>query len=297
MDELKIIKYLDGEMTLDESRAFEEEIRMNPPLAEELERYRQIQDLARQLLDEGADEVSNPEVEKEISEAVQDFKNDPGSMDKVSPEYLRKLEEAQERFMGSRSSSDPGGGGESRLPGKEDVNANDPVSTIRKIWYRAAAVVILAIILSILLFRPFSKSTPDEIYAKYFHAFHKTEEVLEMARNDNDFLFAVEVYEAGDFERAAALFEMLADSSVIRSWALFYAANSYMSQNHSGRAIELYQTILAEGDREVQSHARWQLALSYLRIGEPDMAREQLEILSKDPVYRSDAKRILRIVY
>jgi len=294
MDELKIIKYLDGEMTGEEIRAFEEEIRMNKPLAEELERYRQIQELARQLLLDREDEVGDPNVEKEISEAVQDFKNDPDSVDKVSTEYRRNLEEAQKDFMDSRA---PMNSLKSEDSGMSEKPLNGPVSIIRRIWYRAAAIVILAIILSILLFRPFSKMNPDEVYAKYFQTFPKTEQVMELARNDNDFLFAVEVYEAEDFERAAALFEILSDSFPIRSWALLYAGNSYMFQNQSGRAIELYQTVLEEGDREIQSHAHWQLALSYLRIGEQELAREQLEILREDPIYRSAAKRILRIVY
>ena len=56
MDELRIIRYLDGEMSGEELKAFEDEVRMNQPLKEELERYRQIQDLAEKLLsDQGGE--------------------------------------------------------------------------------------------------------------------------------------------------------------------------------------------------------------------------------------------------
>ncbi len=288
MDELKIIKYLDGEMSSAEKRAFEEEIRMNPALAEELERYRHIQDLAEKLIGD-EDNIKDPAVEKEISEAVSEFKSHPESFDKVSDEYRATLEASQKNYFDKRESFDSEGPVES--------TNTAPIKVIRGIWFRAAAIIVLAIILSILIFKPFSGRTPEELYAKYMQPFQKTEKLMEIARNDNDFLFAVEVFEAGDFDRSIVLFEMLADSSELRAWSLFYAGSSYMSINRSVKAIELFKEVLLEGDAAVLPHAHWQLALSYIRTGNPDKAREHLEILAKDKVYRSEAKRIMRIVY
>jgi hypothetical protein len=167
---------------------------------------------------------------------------------------------------------------------------------IRRIWFRAAAIVLLAIIASVLIFRPFSRMSPDEIYAHYYHPFRKNDRVLEMARNDNDFLFAVEVYEAGDFERAAVLFEMLADSGGLGDWPMFYAGCSYMSMNLSDRAVEIFQNLIMNGEPAVVSHSRWNLALIHLRRGQTDLALSQLEVLREDPLYRKDARRILRFV-
>jgi tetratricopeptide (TPR) repeat protein len=283
MDELKIIKYLDGEMSTEESLAFEEEIRSHPTLAEEVEKFRQIQDMAVKLLaqpgtGEETETGMDPAVEEEISDAVQDFKSRPESFDKVSPEYRRELERARKRF---------GGSGE----------ANAPVRMIRRIWYRTAAIIILALALSVLLFRPFEKMDPEEVYERYFKTFDKTLQVADLVRDDNDFLFAVEVYEAGDFDRASILFEMLADSAVLRPWSLFYAGSSYLSLHQTEKAISLFRTAIEEGNEEVLSHARWQLSLALIRRGEQDLALEQLQILVKDPLYRKDVKRIIRILY
>ncbi len=284
MDDLKIIKYLDGEMSGEELRSFEDEIRMSPPLAEEIERYRKIQELARKLLSEGEageepdtqGELSE-EVSREISDAVRDYKKDPGSFGDIPPEYRESLDQAGQDFMEQRARA-------------------SSMGMIRRIWYSAAAVVVLAVIVSMLVFKPFSQMTPAEIYTQYFSTFHKTDEIAELARNDNDFLFAVQVYEAGDYDRAAVLFEMLSDSSDLRSWSLFYAGCSYMSLNRISRAADLFRLVVAEGDPGVVPAARWQLALCYIRQGDPAAAREHLELLETHPEYRRDAARILRLL-
>ncbi len=288
MDELRIIKYLDGEMPEEERRAFEDEIRMNPALAEELQRYRHIQDLAGKLLGDVAEEEKegagdsaenglDPAVKQEIEEAVLQFKKNPDDPGKVPESYRETLHRAGKAFFRSR-----GKAGSSLM--------------IRNIWYRAAAVVVLGVTISILILRPFGKISPDEIYAHYFRPFHKTDRVVELARADNDLLFAIQVYEAGDFERAVALFEMLADSSGMKAWPWFYAGSTYMSLNRPEKAIDLLKKAMEEGDREVDAHARWQLSLCYIRIGEPSEARKYLETLKGDPDYRRAAGKILRIL-
>jgi len=283
MDELRIIKFLDKEMKGEELRQFEAEIRMNPQLAEEVNKFREIQDLARKLLsdqdenDQEKEQKIHASVRKEISDDVADFKNDPAAYGDISGDYVNKLKDAEKTFLENRSK-------------RRSLN------TIRRIWYSAAAIVLLAIIISILIFKPFSNLPAGEIYAQYFRTFTKTDEILEMARDDNNFLFATEVYEAGDFERAAVLFEMLADSSRLRPWSMFYSGCSYMSLNQSEKAIELFKSVLVEGDEELITLAHWRLGLCYLKTGDISKAREQLTIISDEPGFRKDAGRILRVL-
>jgi tetratricopeptide (TPR) repeat protein len=291
MDEIKIIKYLDEEMKGEELRKFEEEVKMNPQLADEVNKFREIQDLAKKLLadqdenDQGKeftaridkDEEMDPAVQKEISEAVIEFKKHPSGKGDIPPGYVDKLKDAEKNLWGNRSKS-------------------GSLQTIHRIWYSAAAVVILAITISILVFKPFSNLPAGEIYAQYFRTFTKTDEIMELARDDNNFLFATEVYEAGDFERAAVLFEILADSSQVRPWSMFYAGCSYMSLNQSDKAIDLFKSVIVEGDEEVSPLAQWQLGLCYLKTGDIGQAKEQLKIVSDDPAFRKDAVRILRVL-
>jgi tetratricopeptide (TPR) repeat protein len=274
MDELKIIQYLDGEMSGKELEKFEEEIRLNPLLAGEIEKYRQLQELARESL--SAEESPRIEVQDEIAQKVDDFKRDPDSArDDLPPGFLEKLQDAGETYAGTKRASS---------------------GQIRRIWFRAAAIAVLAIIASILVFRPFAGISPDDIYAEYSKPFLKTGEIMELARADNDFMFATEVYEAGDYERAVILFTMLADSSVTGEWSLFYAGCAYMSLNQTGNALSRFKEILRSDDMELVSAAKWQLALCHLKRGETEPAIEYLENLLHVPSYRKDALKILRIL-
>lgn len=279
MDELRIIQYLDGEMPEEDLRNFEKEIRMNPLLAEELEKYRQVQSLAQKLLgdQDEIDKEPGRAVQEEIRQAVNEFKKDSASFGDIPPEYREGLNQAESSFLEKR-----GKAGSIRM--------------ISMIWYSAAAVVILAIVVSLIVFQPFAKITADEIYAQYFSPFLKSDEIIELVRADNDFLFATEVYEAGDFKRSAILFEMFTENSELRAWSMFYAGSSYMFLNQTTEAIDLFQTIIREGYEEVLATTRWQLALCYIRTGKPESAIEQLEILRNDPSYRRDANRILRLL-
>ncbi len=279
MDELRIIQYLDGEMPEEDLRNFEEEIRMNPLLAEELEKYRQVQSLAQKLLGDQDEKDKEPgrAVQEEIRQAVNEFKKDSASFGDIPPEYREGLNQAESSFLEKRGKA-------------------GSIQMISRIWYSVAAVVILAIAVSLIVFQPFAKITADEIYAQYFSPFLKSDEIIELVRADNDFLFATEVYEAGDFKRSAILFEMLAENSELRAWSMFYAGSSYMFLNQTTEAIDLFQTIIREGYEEVLATARWQLALCYIRTGKPESSIEQLEILRNDPSYRRDANRILRLL-
>jgi Tfp pilus assembly protein PilF len=69
-----------------------------------------------------------------------------------------------------------------------------------------------------------------------------------------------------------------------------------MSLNQPEKAAGLFTAVIEEGDQEVISPARWQLALCYLRMGRTGEARKLLEMLREDPVYRKDAGKILRIL-
>jgi hypothetical protein len=309
MDELRIIKYLDGEMTGQEKQAFEDEISMNPELAGEVRRYRQIQDLAEKLIgqgvDGGAEEDGGPDEDGGAEEDVRKFREDPGAFGEPPERMKQELRRAEKDYLESRSEDDPGREG-SRIQEPDRDYGRDhgpdgvkevPVMTLRRIWYRAAAVVILALAVSILLFKPFRKMTSDEVYARYFVPFEQTAGVMEMARNDNDFYFAVEVYEAGDYERAAVLFENLAQDSVAMDWPKFYAASSYLFMNRSGPAVEILVSLTKEGGEEVRPHASWQLALAYISRGEPELARPYLESLTGDAQYKNQSRKIIRILY
>jgi tetratricopeptide (TPR) repeat protein len=289
IDDRQIIRYLDGEMTEAEKLEFEHKISGNPGLAEKVETFRKLQKLAGRAVWQAEDPEAGLDggTREEIRKAVEDFKEGRG--DAVSGEVDETIRNARQTFeqrrqkVRQKKTDEPEGG---QLWSK--------MVRIRRIWFSAAAALVLAVIIFLLINRTLGNKPPGDLYARYYKEFPMTREVDELSRADDDLQFALRVYEAGDYERAIALFEMLADSINLRQYSLFYAAQAYLHLNLTDRAIETFLGLLDEGPGELETATRWYLALSYLRSGEEALSKEQLDLVAaSDSPYRKDARRLL----
>ncbi|KPL15014.1 MAG: hypothetical protein AMS26_08810 [Bacteroides sp. SM23_62] len=289
IDDKNIIRYLDGEMPEDEKLRFEEAISSNTGLADRVEQLRKIQKLAGKAAGKADDpEVRlDQETRQEIKQAVNDFKE--GGKDLI-PEEVNETIKAAGKAFEIRKEKD-----RHDTAGAEPEADRPNIRQIRRIWFRAAAIVVLAVILSILIFRPFRSKPARDLYAEYYKEFPMTGEMNELSRTDDDLLFAMKVYEAGDYERAIILFEMLADSTGLREYSLFYAGHTYMHLNLTDKAIEKFQTLLEDAQGELIPATRWYLALCYLKTGQAEYSKEQLMLLKEsDSPFRKDASMLLR---
>jgi tetratricopeptide (TPR) repeat protein len=289
IDDKNIIRYLDGEMPEDEKLRFEKEISTNTGLAKRVDQYRKIQQLAGKAFHRADDpeEGLDPQTREKIRRAVKDFKESgkeviPGAVEEVIKNARRAFEQRREKVQRETGAGESG-------PGRPNIRQT------RRIWLIAAAIVVLALITSLLVFRPFRGEPAKDLFAAYYEEFTVTDKMHESARADDDLLFAIKVYEAGDYKRAIILFEMLADSSGLREQSLFYAGHAYLHLNLTDKAIETFQQLLENGPGELMTATRWYLALCYLKIGEAALAREQLGLVTEtDSPHRRDARLLLR---
>jgi hypothetical protein len=295
-----IIRYLDGEMAEDEKLAFEKEISGNPDFAQKVETFRKLQKLAGKALSQVDDPEANLDqgTREEIRQAVLDFKegkNDdlPGEVDEMikgaRQDYEQRREKAQQGTDQTKPEHEPEP--ESK-PKPESQRSN--LRQIRRIWWTAAAVVLIAAIVSILIFRPFRDKLPRDLYAEYYQEYPITSDVMELSRADDDLLFAIKVYESGDYERAVILFEMLSDSAGLREYSLFYAGHAYMHQSLTGKAIETFEELLDDARGDLSPATRWYLALCYLKKGEAALSKEQLLLIEEtESPFRKNARSLL----
>jgi len=289
IDDKNIIRYLDGEMTKDEKLEFEKDISENPDLAKEVESIRNLQELAGKAMRQTDDpeESLDQETREEIRQAVIDFKE--GGKDALPGEVEETIKSARQAFEQRREKSQQA----TEVSEQEPQRSN--IRQIRHIWFSAAAIVVLAVIISVLIFRPFKGKPAKDLYTEYYKEFPMTEEMNELSRTDDDLLFAIKVYEAGDYKRALILFEMLADSSTLRGYSLFYAGHAYMHQNLTVKAIETFQKLLDDAPGDLIPATRWYLALCYLKTGEAALSKEQLMLIEEtDSPFGKDARRLLR---
>lgn len=274
--DIKIIRYLDGEMKGEELTDFEREVRNDARLAELVEEIRRLQELAARAIVSGGDPESNLDglIRADIHEMVREYREGKSG----AVEFGRIAKEAEEAYFKGKSG-----------------NRTLSVRRMQAAWYSIAAILIIGGILTIALLRPFSRQTPSMIYAEYAGTYTLSEEMAELTRSDDDLLFAIEVFEARDYERSTVLFSMLADSSVRRELALLYLGHSYMGLNRTDMAVETYKEVLMTANGALLEDARWYLAICHLKRGDADDAASLLEaLISSDTPYSSSAKRILR---
>jgi len=288
-DDQNIIRYLDGEMEEDEKLAFERKISGNQDLAQKVEAFRNIQKLAGKAMrrTDDPEESLSQETREEIRQAVLDFKE--GKTEALPPEVDQTIKSARQAFEQRKENGEKAA--LVSTPGQGQSN----IKQIRRIWWTAAAVVVLAVIVSLHIFRPFKSRPVRDLYVKYYKEFPISPEVTELSRADNDLLFATKVYEAGDYKRAGILFEMLEDSAGLREYSLFYAGQSYLHQNLTENAIDTFQQLLEDASGDMVPLTRWYLALCYLKTGETALSKEQLiMVAASDSPFRKDARRLLR---
>ena len=289
IDDKNIIRYLDGEMTEDERLGFEKETSGNPDLAKKVETFRNLQKLAEKAMRQADDPEDNldQETREEIRQAVIDFKE--GGKDEIPGEVDETIKSARQDFE------------QRREKGQQETDVTEPephrsnLRQVRRIWFSVAAIAVLAVVVSTLIFRPFKGKPAKDLYTEYYKEFSMTGEMNELSRTDDDLLFAMKVYEAGDYERAVFLFEMLADSIALRGYSLFYAGLAYMHLNHTDKAIETFQGFLDDASGDMIPATRWYLALCYLRTGEASLSKEQLLLIEEtDSPFRKNARMLLR---
>jgi tetratricopeptide (TPR) repeat protein len=289
MDDKNILRYLDGEMMEDERLKFEKEISANHDLAKEVEIIRNLQKLAGKAMRQADDPEAGLDhmTREEIRQAVIDFKDRgkdavPAEVDETVKNARQAFEQRGEKSFQVRNVT------ESKL-----LRSISP--QIRRIWFSAAAIAVLAVIVSILIFRPFRGKPAKDLYTEYYKEYPMTAEMNELSRTDDDLLFAMKVYEAGDYERAIILFEMLADSNALREYSLFYAGHAYMHLNLTDKAIETFKGLLDEARGDIIPATRWYLALCYLKTGEAALSKAQLLLIEEtESPFRKDARMLLR---
>jgi len=289
-DDKNIIRYLDGEMVQEERLAFEKEISENSDLAKKVENLRNLQKLAGKAMKQTDDPEAHLDqgTQEEIRQAVIDFKEGknadlPAEVDEMIKSARHDFEQRREKGQQDTDQTKP-----------EPISQRSNLRQIRRIWWTSAAVVFIAAIISILIFKPFSDKLPSDLYTDYYQDYPISLDVMELSRADDDLLFAIKVYESGDYERAVILFEMLSDSAGLREYSLFYAGHAYVHQGLTGKAIETFEELLDDAQGELIQATRWYLALSYLKKGEAVLSKEQLLLLEEtDSPFRKKARSLL----
>jgi hypothetical protein len=161
-----------------------------------------------------------------------------------------------------------------------------------------AATVVVALLITALIFLRQNKLTHPDLFTKYYEPYVKSEEVFEITRSSDNFYYAVKVFEAGDYARAVLLFMQLSDSSELKVYATFYAGLNFIQMGKWEDAVTKLQEVVTSGETKINNVARWYLGLCFLRIDDSESARLQFEKLASEKnEFTIRSKRILRLMH
>lgn len=166
------------------------------------------------------------------------------------------------------------------------------VHITRRYWYAAASILTIGLIIGgMLLFNPGEYSSE-----KLFKMYYKSGETIGLSRSGNvDMAEALRYFSKNDFQTAEGLFEKILVSDPSNFAVMYYAGISNIELKNYPQAIQLFNSIINEGDNLYTENAEWYLGLTYLAAGEPEKADEIFVNIAASPnhYYNSDANSIL----
>ena len=175
----------------------------------------------------------------------------------------------------------------------DPVEMKPVVNPNRFLLMKVAAIVLLVVVSTVVLFQWEQPSEPQHLYVEHFQPFEN--QFVSAKRGDNvsadPLVKAFQAYDNQDWEGAIEGFEkILANKEDLM--VLFYLGNARLARNDSKEAITIFERFL-KISKDSLTDAKWYLALAFLKENRVEEARATLQELIEDQQYGADAKTIL----
>jgi tetratricopeptide (TPR) repeat protein len=178
---------------------------------------------------------------------------------------------------------------ELNLSGRKFVKV---VQFTRKYWYAAASLLLIALVAgSLILINPGGYS-PEKLFKMYY----KSGETIGVSRSGNgNMVEALLFFSKNDFQAANGLFNKILANDPKNFAVMYYSGISNIEMENYSKAIQMFESIIQDGDNLYIENAEWYLGLSHLIAGNADQASKIFESIASTPdhYYAKDAKSIL----
>ena len=152
------------------------------------------------------------------------------------------------------------------------------VHMVRKYWYAAASLILLAMIVGgVLLLSPGNYSNQ-----KLFKMYYKSGEIGIKRSGSVNMVEALMAYSKGDFASAAKAFEQVLANDPANIPVMYYCGVSNIETGDYSRAIGLFKQIISDLDNSYVEYAQWNLGLTYLASDQEDKAIIQFGEIADD---------------
>ncbi len=183
------------------------------------------------------------------------------------------------------------------LEAQREVNLEQKQSVkvvhfIRKYWYAAASLVLIALIVGgIFLMNPQGYSNE-----RLFKMYYKSGESISVTRSGNvNMVEALISFSKKDYATAANSFEKILANEPENFAVMYYCGIANIENHNYSKSVELFQNIINNGDNLYIEYAQWYLGLTYLIANEKNKALTQFESIASDSgnYYQNQAQSIL----
>ncbi len=275
----KIDKYLDGELQGNELRQFENELLMNPELAEAVDKFRNLYDFIRQQhtkMMSGTRKKYRIEYQ-EINELIDTYRLKNGEEEpKEIKIFRKKLENAYRNYM-------------------QNTSKHGLMKT-KRIWFAAAAIGLLIIVTSVIYYLQNKTYSNERLYSMYYEPYTKNIfSRLESGEPEGIFMQAMIKYADEDYENALDLFKRVSSTDDFILPAHFYSGISFMQTGQYHEAASSFLYIIKQPDNELIYQSEWYLGLCYLKTDETGKAFTQLKKITRsNSIYKEKTEDILK---
>lgn len=254
-------RYLDKEMSDEELKQFESELKTNPELYEELLFHKEVDGAIKELLEENLF-----------------IKN----LEKAHASYVKTMKKGGKTNIFSRKFA--------FMP-EESRPKTRPI-----VWYAAAAMATLAIGTASYFAIVSSKNSPAGLYAEYKIPYEAPN--VQRSGNENNsedlFMSILALFNQKDYKACIANCDKLIAKGDTRSSIFYYKGLAQLESDDAANAIANLSKTAADDQSELQQEAEWYLGLAYLKAEDSENARKQFNrIRELYPYYKDRASEIL----
>ena len=244
-------KYLNGELKGEELDAFQEKLKTNTLLQQELKLE---QDLNEIILDEDI-----LDFRKELVEIRQEMKND------------------KEQFKGKWDEE------------TIEIKLENRNQSAGKWYLMAASIAILFGLAGYFYFLQTQTVSNEQLFAQYYSAYPSDiSERSDDISTSNPFILGLIEYEEGDFIEASQFFSLAVENDNQNFSAYLYLGVSFLEMDSLYKAINGFGRIINDRDNLFVDQAKWYLALTYIKTNDENYKQKIHELLNSIIIDKGD---------
>jgi tetratricopeptide (TPR) repeat protein len=268
----QVEKYLEGEMKGEELRYFELEILRNPDLAKEIEKVRKMDTFSRKQY---AKLISSSELVEEYDD-LQNIVDESLIRSDLESLEIRKISNNDPEFHDFREKV-------KTVSFNKEIKEKhkNKVLIPRNVILLAAASFALLLAFSVITLLTRSSSDDLEaVYEKFYEPYQADLLIRDMVTSTDDpYQMGLSEYQQANYGMALTYFNQVSPGSEINNAIYLLKGICYMELQQFDSAIQYFNSL--DKDPVLSFYGKWYRGLCYIKLNEPELAKDELLLISE----------------